>query len=647
MRRFGFALGVVALVVTAGSLAGAATGGFDKKLSKDRQVLHVLNRLTFGPRPGDVDRVRDFGVEKWIRQQLQPQVIAENPLVEARLRPLASLQLPTWRIFETYQPPPVQTAVVSAPVPLQVRLAQLVSAEVLQKLSAGTSEERLAAIGSIPPQNLGPVLATLTPKMLEGLPDLQKLAEKARQAEMSRPTTVTTVFRPSTVGNLNTLLTADERRVTQQGTVNERRALLLSFEAEKRKQVLRVLPPAALAGIPELQREALAARQPPMFVNQELVDSRMYRALYSNRQLEEVLVDFWLNHFNVFNGKGPARMLLTSYERDAIRPHVLGRFRDLLLATARHPAMLYYLDNWQSQAPRDEIPGQPPANARRPGLNENYGRELMELHTLGVDGGYTQDDVIAVARAFTGWTIYDPNRIAEFQFNPAFHDRKEKIVLGQKIPAGGGEQDGIQVIDILARHPSTARFISKKLAQRFVADAPPQSLVDRMAATFTATGGDLRAVVESMLTSREFLSEGAWQAKLKSPLEMVLSSVRVLGADVTDPMPLAQRIADLGQPLYGKAEPTGYSTTSDAWSNSAGFLGRMNFAGALAAGQIEGVKVDLALVPNNGEAAARRLLGGAVSPATLKLLENGARETALSPASIAAVVLASPDFQRR
>jgi uncharacterized protein (DUF1800 family) len=370
--------------------------------------------------------------------------------------------------------------------------------------------------------------------------------------------------------------------------------------------------------------------------------------VYSSRQLEEVLVDFWLNHFNVFNNKGPARMLLTSYERDAIRPHVLGRFRELLLATARHPAMLYYLDNWQSQAPREDPPGAPPppANVRRPGLNENYGRELMELHTLGVNGGYTQDDVIAVARAFTGWTIYDPNRIAEFQFNPAFHDRKEKIVLGQRIPAGGGEQDGLQVIDILAHHPSTAKFISRKLAQRFVADVPPQSLVDRMAATFTATGGDLRAVVETMLTSREFLSEGAWQAKLKSPLEMVVSSVRVLGADVTDSAALAQRIADLGQPLYGKAEPTGYSTTADAWASSAGFLGRINFAGALAAGQIEGVKVDLTQLPGKGDAAARRLLGTAVSPATSKLLEKPEGEP-LSPASIAAVVLASPDFQRR
>ena len=642
MKRSGFALGLVAaLVATAGSLSGAATGRFDQKLSKDRQALHVLNRLTFGPRPGEVDRVRGLGVEKWIRQQLQPQLIAENPLVEARLRPLATLQLPTWQIFETFQPP-VQPASVNATVVIRRPLAQMVSPEQLEKLSSGTPEERLATIGSIAPENLGPVLAALTPKMLEGLPDLQKLAEKARQSEMSR---LQPVFRSGTVvASLNTLLTAEQRRVAQQGTVNERRALLMSLDAEKRKQVLRVLPPAAVVGIPELQREVLAVRQPPMFVNQELVDSRLYRALYSNRQLEEVLVDFWLNHFNVFNGKGPARMLLTSYERDAIRPHVLGRFRDLLLATARHPAMLYYLDNWQSQAPREELPGQPPApaNVRRPGLNENYGRELMELHTLGVDGGYTQQDVISVARAFTGWTIYDVNRIGEFQFNPAFHDRKEKIVLGQKIPAGGGEQDGIQVIDILVRHPSTARFISKKLAQRFVADAPPQSLVDRMAATFTATGGDLRAVVETMLTSREFLSEGAWQAKLKSPLEMVLSAVRVLGADVTDPMTLAQRIADLGQPLYGKAEPTGYSTTSDAWSNSAGFLGRINFAGALAAGQIEGVKVDLGHLPTNKDEAARRLLGTAVSPSTKKLLENGARDTALSPASTAAVCTRVP-----
>jgi uncharacterized protein (DUF1800 family) len=638
MRRLGFAPTVAVLAVIAGAVPGAA-GRFDQKLSKDKQVLHVLNRLAFGPRPGDFERVRSLGAEKWIRQQLQPQLIAENPLVEARLKPLATLQLATWQIYETYQPP--ATPALAGAVAPRRPLEQLVSPEQFQKLNTGTPEERRAVIGAIPAETVVPVLAELTPKMLEGLPDLQqRYAQAVRQMEAARQLVVR-----NGLPSLNSLLTPEQQRISRQGTVEERRALIMSFDPATRKQVYRVLPPLALNGIPELQREALAARQPPMFVNNELIESRLYRALYSNRQLEEVLVDFWLNHFNVFNGKGPARMLLTSYERDAIRPNVLGKFRDLLLATARHPAMLHYLDNWQSQAPRDDLPP-PPNNARRPGLNENYGRELMELHTLGVDGGYTQDDVIAVARAFTGWTIYDVNRIAEFQFNPAFHDRKEKKVLGQTIPAGGGEQDGVQVIDILVRHPSTARFISKKLAQRFVADDPPKALVDRMAKTFTATGGDLRAVVEAMLTSREFLSEGAWQAKLKSPLEMVVSAVRALGAEVTETTALAQKIAELGQPLYGKSEPTGYSTTADAWANTAGFLGRMNFAGALAAGQIEGVKVDATQLPIKGDAAARRLLGASASPATLKQLENGGAGRPLSPVSLAAVVIASPDFQR-
>ena len=361
MRRFGFALGVAALVVAAGSLAGAATGRFDQKLSKDKQVLHVLNRLTFGPRPGDVDRVRGLGVEKWIRQQLQPQLIAENPLVEARLRPLATLQLATWQIFETYQPPP-QIALVNA--------ARVARAPARATGLSGTAAEAVDGNARRAPghHRRHP---HRNPRSCAGGADAENAGRTSRTAEAGREGTAdrdeSPAGRPAlgmTSLSLNTLLTAEQRRITQQGTVDERRALLMSFDAEKRKQVLRVLPPAALAGIPELQREALAARQPPMFVNQELVDSRMYRALYSNRQLEEVLVDFWLNHFNVFNGKGPARMLLTSYERDAIRPHVLGRFRDMLLATARHPAMLFYLDNWQSQAPRDDLRSRRPRPTR-------------------------------------------------------------------------------------------------------------------------------------------------------------------------------------------------------------------------------------------------------------------------------------------
>jgi uncharacterized protein (DUF1800 family) len=345
----------------------------------------------------------------------------------------------------------------------------------------------------------------------------------------------------------------------------------------------------------------------------ELVDARVYRAIYSTRQLQEVLVDFWMNHFNVFRGKGAVGMLLPSYERDAIRPHVLGRFRDLLLATARHPAMLFYLDNWRSQAPRDDDP--------LAGLNENYGRELLELHTLGVNGGYTQTDVIEVARAFTGWTIHEPDVYGEFSFNPAMHDRDEKVVLGHAFPRGGSEDEGLRVIDIVSRHPSTARFISRKLAQRFVADDPPQSLVDRLAAAFTRTDGDLRAVMETLLSSPEFLSEDAWQAKLKSPLEMVVSALRVLDADVTDTVPLAQRIAGLGQPLYGKSEPTGYPNVSRAWASSADLMGRMNFATAVTSGLIHGIRI----------------------PASRTTLDSAGR----SRGAPAAVVIASPDFQKR
>src|SRR5688572_11446030 len=615
MTRLGFMVGVAAVVATAGSLSATSTSRFDQKLSRDKQVIHALNRLTFGPRPGDVDRVRRVGVEQWIRRQLQPDLLPAAAALDARLQTFETLQLASWQILEKYPlAPTLPPGLVRTP------LAQLVNAEQRSTLTTGTPEQRFALITSLPPDVFKMLLPSLTPAMLVGLPELEKQAASARQAETTARQQLLRQLNPP----LGDVLNADQRRIAQQGTVEEKLALLMSFEPQRRRQVLRALPPQALASLPpEIRNESLAARQPPQFVHQQLIDSRLYRALYADRQLEEVLVDFWLNHFNVFNGKGSGRLLLTSYERDAIRPHVLGRFRDLLLATARHPAMLFYLDNWQSQVVRDDLPLPAlPLNATRPGLNENYGRELMELHTLGVDGGYTQDDVLAVARAFTGWTIYDIGKYGEFQFNPVMHDRREKIVLGHTIAAGGGERDGIQVIDILSRHPATAKFISRKLAQRFVADVPPSSLVERMAKTFTETGGDIRAVLETMLLSREFMSEGAWQTKLKSPLEMVLSAVRALDAEVTDTTALAQRISDLGQPLYGKVEPTGYSNTGEGWANSAGFLGRINFASALAAGEIQGVKVNADGLSRKADIAAERLLGGAASPATLAVLDK-------------------------
>ncbi len=580
-----------------------------------------------------------MGIDKWIDQQLRPERITESPVLENKLKPLGTVQLATWQILEKY---PAAPAALAARLPSAIAFSSLPQQQA-SRLMNGSVEERRTTLASLDTDTRRLVLAGAPLQVLEGLPDdLQQEAAAARKAEQDERQKELRRLMPP----LNELLTPDQIRTANRGTPEEKLALFNAFEAAKRKQILRALPVQALADLPELRREAMAANQPQQFVNAELIDHKLYRAIYSNRQLEEILVDFWMNHFNVFNGKGPERALLTSFERDAIRPHVFGRFEDMLLATARHPAMLFYLDNWQSQAPREDLPV--PAGARRPGLNENYGRELMELHTLGVDGGYTQDDVIAVARAFTGWTIYDPQKFAEFQFNPAVHDRKAKIVLGHTIPAMGGEQDGLQAIEILAHHPSTARFISRKLAQRFVADDPPQALVDRMAATFSKTDGDLRAVLQTMFSSPEFFSEGAWRGKLKSPLEMVVSAVRALNADVTDTFALAQRIADVGEPLYGKLEPTGYPNTGESWASTAGVLGRINVAAALVNGQVPGVRVDLSRLNfKNPAAVARELLGVAASPSMLAAIGKGIQGQEARPSTLAELIIGSPDFQRR
>ena len=337
------------------------------------------------------------------------------------------------------------------------------------------------------------------------------------------------------------------------------------------------------------QRKTLLLNPPPgQTVAGELVEAKLYRAVYSERQLNEVMADFWFNHFNVFLDKGADRYLTTSYEREAIRPYVLAKFGDLLRATAHHPAMLFYLDNWQSTVV---------GKGRAKGLNENYARELLELHTLGVDGGYTQQDVIEVARCFTGWTIRPDGRGraglygGEFHFAPRLHDDGEKTVLGVKIAAGGGQQDGERVLDILMHHPSTARFIARKLALRFVADNPPAELVDKLAAVFTKSDGDIARVMAALFESREFWSEGAYQSKMKSPLELVVSAVRAAGADVERPLALANLLKTMGQPLYRKQEPTGYSNNGEDWSNSAALLARLNFAVALEQNKAPGVRI--------------------------------------------------------
>src|SRR6266566_6927735 len=419
MKRLGCLL-FAALLLAAVAFAGNATGRFDQKLSTDKQIVHVLNRLTFGPRPGDAEQVRRLGVQKWIDLQLHPERVQENPVLESKLRPLETLKLAMWQIQEKYSPA-TPGRVIRPPAAQSILTPQQFG-----RLMNCSVEDRRTLLTPLRPEDRRMILATVPPQVLEGLPeDWVQEAAKARQAEQeARQKEIRRLMPP-----LTDLLSPEQVRAAQRGTREEKMALLNSLDSEKRRQVLRALPPEALSDLPDLRREAMGIRQPQELVNSDLIENKLYRAIYSNRQLEEVLADFWMNHFNVFNGKGQDRVLLTSFERDAIRPHVFGHFKDMLLATARHPAMLYYLDNWQSQAPRDDLPPFPASPAggvpRRPGLNENYGRELMELHTMGVDGGYTQDDVIAVARAFTGWTIYDPQKFAECQFNPAVHDRKE------------------------------------------------------------------------------------------------------------------------------------------------------------------------------------------------------------------------------
>jgi len=393
------------------------------------------------------------------------------------------------------------------------------------------------------------------------------------------------------------------------------------------------------------QSEAMRAQRE---VLSELTQQKILRAAYSSRQLEEVMVDFWFNHFNVFAGKGPTRMYLTEYERDAIRPHVFGKFRDLLQATAESPAMLFFLDNWQSAAPagaRRAAPERPPQRPER-GLNENYARELMELHTLGVDGGYAQKDVQEVARAFTGWTIDAPRRGGGFRFEPRVHDDGDKIVLGHRIKAGGGKSDGERVLDILASHPSTARFVVTKLARRFIADDPPAALVTRASDRFQETGGDLREVVRTIITSPEFFAREAYRAKVKTPFEFVASAVRTTGIDVANAEPIAQALRTLGMPLYHCQPPTGYADRADAWVNTGALLNRMNFAVALASGNLRGGRGGATpgpVVPSSArDTLVQSALAGDLSQSTAATVDK-----ATTAAQALALLLGSPEFQRR
>ena len=564
---------LVATVSMTALFAGSMTAGLSAqnmkrretksapRLSEDQRILHVLNRLGFGARPGDVERVKAIGVDKYIEQQLFPEKI-DDSASEAKLQNLETLRMTTAELYEKY------------PQPNQL-LQQLQRRNALPADLAAARDNRTKAND----------------------PGQAKTGE-AMPGEMQGPTNTASPRPNVAVNDTNPMNNPEYRRAV--------------MEYYKENNL-----------------------RPAQFLTGELQMSRILRAVYSERQLQEVMVDFWTNHFNVFAGKGADRWLLTSYDRDTIRPHTLGKFYDLLVADAQSPAMLFYLDNFQSVSPNAQAPQQrlgaargplaqlrqlgnnpqqqPPPQQRR-GINENYARELMELHTLGVDGGYTQKDVQEVARCFTGWTIFAPRgagaaaqavinpRLADrlrkeagqFTFNPRAHDDGEKMVLGHKIPAGGGMKDGLMVLDIVAHHPSTAKFIATKLVRRFVADDPPAALVDRVAQTFMKTDGDIREMLRTIFTSLEFNSAKAYRAKVKRPFELAVSAVRTLGADTNGGPQFHQWIARMGQPLYGFQTPNGYSDLAESWVNTGALLERMNFALALVNNRIPGTRVDLA-----------------------------------------------------
>ncbi len=354
----------------------------------------------------------------------------------------------------------------------------------------------------------------------------------------------------------------------------------------------------------------------PGMVVTELQRAKLLRAVYSERQLNEVVVDFWENHFSIYANKDADRWLLTGFDRDAIRPFAFARFRDLLGATAHSPAMLFYLDNWQSSVLR-EYPATKDKPARKSGgINENYARELMELHTLGVDGGYTQKDVQEVARCFTGWSIRNPNQEGLFIYNPGQHDNGEKTVLGTRIVAGGGIGDAEKVLDILAKHPSTAHFIATKLTRRFIGDNPPKTVVDRASQVFLRTDGSIRETLRSIIESPEFSSPTAYHAKVRTPFEYVAASLRATSAETDANRPILDWVSKMGQPIFGRVTPDGYPDMSTEWLSNNDLLARFNFSVALSANKIIGTKIDAKKLLDN----TQPLNPGSVVAALTKLI---------------------------
>jgi uncharacterized protein (DUF1800 family) len=688
---------------------------------EQRRALHALNRLTFGPRPGDVQQVAAMGVDRWIDLQLHPEKINDDAL-DGHLQAFRTLRMSSKELAENFPDGQELNQVLngkkSMPSDPALRMVYEVQIERHQEKKEERKEKETAnknATGNMSGKasTNGLSMAANSTADIANAAQESVAANSNLDSKAAPDAETMAASTPSSTAPAPPLTAAEkeEARLREEQLYADLEVQQLpSLPPEQRyKKIVSMKLPQQLTladslrggkgqefleGMTPKQKETLLAMNNPQgVVTGEMAQAKLLRAIYSERQFEEVMTDFWFNHFNVFVDKGLDRIMLTSYERDVIRPHVFGKFEDLLVATAKSPAMLFYLDNWLSVGPdspqamglpvhpngpyRHRYPPRSNQNKRHSGLNENYGRELLELHTLSVNGGYSQQDVTEAAKVFTGWTIDKPADGGGFKFDPRMHEPGPKVVLGHRIkPKGEGE--GLELLHRLATSPQTAHFISLKLAERFVADDPPPALVDRMAKTFLKKKGDIREVLRTMFRSPEFWDDGTYRDKVKTPLEFVASAVRATGAEVDDALPLTRQLGNMGMPLYGAQPPTGYSMKAETWVSSSALLNRMNFALALTSGKVKGVKLDVARLtgsdpaPLDSSGALAKLeadlLDGTVSKQTHDSIaaqidaanggqqkpdnKSGKRKSddlsrSAEVNTIAGLLLGSPEFQKR
>jgi uncharacterized protein (DUF1800 family) len=671
------ALPAVGEMPASGSISGGVVPtARNAPLTQQERVLQTLNRFTFGPRPGDVAAVEKMGLDRWFELQLHPDRI-DDAAFEDQMQSYPAMQLSTSQLMRRFPSPQIVKQMVSKGAPLPsdpVEHAIYADAEAnyeaQQKKQAAGGQKQNGDPLAVPDAISAQANAPAAGEMAAGdTMDSEAHGVAANQAAEMQPAGAAPAKGVKAGKALKhskavEAMTPEDVQAVLALTPDARYQKLLAMSPDESVGFREGLKPVQrltlTQGMTPAQTEVVLAMQAPVrVVGAEALETRLLRDIDSNRQLQAVMADFWLNHFSVYVRKNQIEpYMLASYERDTILPHALGRFEDLLDADATSPAMMMYLDNWQSIGDRSmaaervqQISAYRPNAAKLPkGINENYGRELMELHTLGVGGGYTQQDVIEVAKCFTGWTIDRPyqgvfggaqarpaafgrgrfgggrqeqtlGKPGEFVYDPNRHEPGDKVVLGHTIKEDG-MKEGLEVLHILATSPATARFVSTKLAVRFVSDTPPPAMIDRMVATWAKTDGNISAVLSTMFHSPEFFSPAVYRGKVKTPIEFMVSALRASDAQVVNPLPLVQAMERLGMPVFGMQTPNGYSWKADEWVSSNALISRMNFALVLAGGRLPGVRTDWpALLGDGGDSSAAATLAANPGPQTERQLE--------------------------